>query len=327
MQQSSQLRSIAVFGRTCKAYYEIIHPYLYKRMEISHINLIKLLLQIPKNVSTPIMGYHRVLEHLQITQVILLKETEDGVDELTYHRVARELMREVGPTLQRDFSFDENRKLGIIINKWPDEFLTWFLKWFINIYKPSNICIRLLDKKSNSYVKEWNHNSYMPFFCGKPIKIVICHNVSNSFKFQYNFRRMKTKIEYNNDNEILEKDGTINKKIKEEIKLSCIKYAEIKGKLLKLKLNDFLKWKKSQIIIPLRIIISGIKIENPIKFQEDIERFISNCQNRTLNKAVARNMFIQYDVKFAREWLGQIQWVHGEELEKEPPCEICGSGF
>ncbi|WWC59849.1 uncharacterized protein I303_102411 [Kwoniella dejecticola CBS 10117] len=83
LQISRQLGALAAFRQTSKYHYELATPYLYKRLIISHVALVKHLKFIDKYTSSTCelssiesTGYARRLRNVQYTKLLTLTEVE-----------------------------------------------------------------------------------------------------------------------------------------------------------------------------------------------------------------------------------------------------------
>ncbi|WWC99061.1 hypothetical protein V866_005955 [Kwoniella sp. B9012] len=75
--------------------------------------------------------------------------------------------------------------------------------------------------------------------------------------------------------------------------------------------------------------IESTRIVLPPGLDESIKHAIETVKSTAKQFSIAYSSVSDrndLDITESHKWIESVQWWYGKEAEKEPPCEVCGSG-
>ncbi|WWC68862.1 uncharacterized protein I206_102798 [Kwoniella pini CBS 10737] len=318
LQQSHHLGSLASLQRTCKIFHTLTTPYIYRNVIISEVRLMDLLKTIgdtlithrdidmssPISKISPPSGYRLTIATFEATRKVTLIEStvDDGAPPL--YKDTPILIRRVASIMKRRM-FINLKYLEIHIRRNPSSLFTCTISQLAKLNKPKAICIHFLQDASDGIDQDSLRSFPLLPLLGqysktKDIK-VIAHHAYTSIVLVQCFLCYEMRVSvYDSDLSFTTWASNLG------ILSSCLLLTPITTKL--------------RIILHEGDGCDGYDIEEII--QDTLER----CETavKLMHSELSQKMKQKTSLPNALKWIRQIEWVYGDKVKEEPPCEICG---
>ncbi|WVW79903.1 hypothetical protein I302_101873 [Kwoniella bestiolae CBS 10118] len=323
LQKSHQLATLASFQQTSKYFHKLSTPFIYKELIINQFKLARLLLTV---TSTPSAGPDAVtnasptLESTEFTplyynlrhtvKIILIQSDrynggndivcEEEQDDADCDGIASSPLTNV-----KSVEFSIKRKTSPLIIA--------IAQWIARSSSLDNVCLRwtddapILPEETGKEEMRFLQDLILSFtFADHPVNFVL-HHAASFFPWSHCTPRAIFRLSYHKPFDL--DLGTLVDNIKQPLLAGAIANAvDVKDRLSS-----------------GRLIIREDKLE-PETQKAAIAEMIDDVKDFMAKIRFYGNMHTQkYDIEASQKWIEEVEWVYGEEAEKEPPCQVGGS--
>ncbi|WWD08788.1 hypothetical protein V865_006901 [Kwoniella europaea PYCC6329] len=336
LQQSHQLGTLASLQRTDKYHHDLTTPYLFKEIVVNEIELAQLILPVifgktipetcnelttsGRNMANSLRsGSSKLRKNLSYTEKSTLIQSQfkgncatptEGIFTVDLENSEDEEEEEeddVTATVSDTTLFPRLESISLQVSEKHNSLLQDILTILGLSCHPKSVCVKWMNAHTGRTIgQEGSDMLELIFpFTENPVNLVI-HAAEMYFPFTEMGRYESIRLSYRSPF----KESTITNPGEFD---PLINSSLIMGAVLSAQKAFHMKPKR--IVLPSgpdEPIKHAIKVVKSSAKEISIDYFLEKDQS-------------DFKITESHKWIESIQWVYGEEAEKEPPCQVCGS--
>ncbi|KAK6907100.1 hypothetical protein I203_101089 [Kwoniella mangroviensis CBS 8507] len=340
LQQSHQLGTLASLQRAPKYHYDLTTPSLYKEIIVNEVELAQLILPVIFGKAIPVlctkltysglsMAHYlqsessKLCKNLSYTEKITLIQSQfkgncatptEGIFSSDFGRAEEEEenVTESTTTFSRTTLFPQLKYVSLQLSKRINPLLEDITRILSLHCNPRSVCVKWMDTTDyemndiagRTRALGEDMLKLMLSFSSNPVNFVI-HAAETDFPFTGMGRHEIIRISYRSPF----KESTIANQVEMDHLIGfCLNTGSV------LSAQESFHIESARIVLPPGLDESVKHATETVKSTaEQFSIDYSSVSNRN-----------DFDITKSYKWIESIQWVYGEEAEKESPCEVCG---